>query len=102
MHVHLSPYYQKILRDIFVGDYEVIIFGSRAKGTNRKFSDIDICLKSNQKIPDLEMETIKERCTKSNLPYLVDILDYHDINSFFQETINKTGIVFKRAKKGLV
>ncbi len=99
MPIHLSPHYQKILRGIFVGDYEVILFGSRAKGTNRKFSDIDLCLKSEQKIQTSDIEDLKERCSKSELPYLVDILDYHDISPFFQETIDKTGIVFKRLKK---
>ena len=90
--IYLSPDELKILRSIFAGTYQVIIFGSRAKGTHKKFSDIDICLKAPQAIPRKVIALLKARCSESNLPYKVDILDYHDLDESFRAIVDTTGI----------
>ncbi|MDR3223754.1 MAG: nucleotidyltransferase domain-containing protein [Methanobrevibacter sp.] len=67
---------------------EVLVFGSRLKGDNRKFSDLDlafICkegleLKKRIKL-DIEFE-------ESDLPYRVDVVDYNRASKEFQKIIN--------------
>jgi len=73
---------------------EVIIFGSRAKGTHREGSDIDFTLKG-----DNLTETIKSRISleidELNTPYLFDISLFRNLNSpDLEEHINRVGKVF--------
>ena len=72
-----------ILKDLFRGDWKILLFGSRIKGTNKPFSDLDVCLKSigtpGQTIDCLKLADLRESLTKSNLPYRVDIVDYYEI-----------------------
>lgn len=73
---------------------EVIIFGSRAKGTHREGSDIDFTLKG-----DNLTETIKSKISleidELNTPYLFDISLFRNLNSpDLEEHVNRVGKVF--------
>ncbi len=62
------------------------MFGSRAKGTARKFSDIDLAIKSdglNSKIID----KLNFEFENSTLPYEVDLIDLNSITSEFKTLI---------------
>lgn len=64
--------------------YQAFIFGSRATGTNRKYSDIDIGIKG----PILDIATlakIKSAFEESTLPYNVDVVDFNYTSEQFQE-----------------
>jgi predicted nucleotidyltransferase len=76
----------KILKD----HPDVIIFGSRVKGTNKPFSDLDICLKKPMK--DYEYTLLREAFEKSNLPFTVDLVDYNKIDDSFRKIIDEEGI----------
>lgn len=65
--------------------YEAILFGSRAKGTHRPGSDVDLALKGT----NLEQTVVQVSLylnQESILPYDFDIIDYHSINN--QELID--------------
>lgn len=76
-----------ILRDILKNYDQVYIFGSRAKGTYKPFSDLDICLKSD--ISDYEYELLKEKFEESDLPFTVDIVQYNKIDDSFKRRIDQ-------------
>jgi predicted nucleotidyltransferase len=62
----------------FSGVEEAYLFGSRAKGTHHKGSDIDIALKGNIDLRTLaKIRYILEE--ETTLPYHFDIVDYHTI-----------------------
>lgn len=74
------------------------IFGSRAKGTFRRGSDVDIALKG----PNLTYRTVAEISDFLNeetiMPYHFDILSYHVIdNPDLIDHIDRVGIVFYTA-----
>ena len=72
---------------------EAIIFGSRAKGNNRKGSDIDIALKG-QTLDSVVLKLSGELNDESPLPYQFDILDYHSLsNDDLKEHIDRVGKV---------
>jgi predicted nucleotidyltransferase len=76
---------------------EAILFGSRAKGTNREGSDIDIALKGNK----LNFQTIKKielRLDEQLLPYEINLVLYKSIeNQDLTEHINRKGIaIYKK------
>jgi len=73
---------------------EVIIYGSRAKGTYREGSDIDITLKGG-KITDSIFSQIHGEIDDLNTPYLFDISIFENLQSLdLIEHINRVGQVF--------
>ena len=82
-----------IIKKILEQYSDALIFGSRIKGTSKKFSDLDICIKRN--IKDYEHELLKEAFEKSDLPFKVDIILYHQVTDAFKEIIDKDGIKFE-------
>ncbi len=74
---------------------KVILFGSRARGTNRPGSDVDLALDINEPIKLSEMARI--RVTLSNLPIALtmDIVDMNNIPNELKEIIAHEGIVWK-------
>ncbi len=61
------------------------IYGSRAKGSNSKFSDIDICYKEPL-AKELKWQ-IQEELENSDLPFKVDLVDYNKCSIDFQKLI---------------
>ncbi len=74
---------------------KVILFGSRARGTHRQGSDIDVALDIGEPIKLREMSRI--RVTLENLPISlgIDIVDMHNILAELQQIIASEGIVWK-------
>jgi uncharacterized protein len=68
---------------------EIFVFGSRAEGRGRKFSDVDICIKGKKEIPREVINNLKETLSESSLPVSVDIIDYHAISPEFRSVIGK-------------
>jgi predicted nucleotidyltransferase len=75
---------------------ELILFGSRAKGTYREGSDIDICLKgSGLKIED--RFPYLEKYEDLNLPWKLDVILYEMIQEpALKEHIDRVGILLPR------
>ena len=87
---------KKILKEI-LNNTEVdkaILFGSYAKNTPTKYSDIDILIDSNGKVKGLKfyaiVDIIKEKFDKD-----VDVIEKSEIdrNSKIDKEIHKTGVV---------
>ena len=67
-------------------DAKFYIFGSRAKGKNRPYSDIDIAID----YPELTLEQklkLESDFVNSTFPYEVDIIDLNTINENFRNII---------------
>jgi predicted nucleotidyltransferase len=76
----------------------VYLFGSRAAGTQKPGSDVDLAIMN----AGVSMETvcmIKGELEESSLPYLIDLVNYTDVkHKEFREHIQNIGIEF--FKKG--
>jgi|SRR3989339_3027 len=68
---------------------KAFIFGSRATGNTRKFSDIDIGVRSEREIDTLLLSDIEEAFEESNIPYTVDVVDFSNISNNFKEVSMK-------------
>ncbi len=64
---------------------KVFIFGSRAIGNGRKFSDIDIGIKSSREIDLLLLSDLQEAFEESDIPYTVDVVDFSQVSDRFRE-----------------
>lgn len=70
---------------------DAIIFGSRAKGTYRHGSDIDIALKGS--IDQRLINDLLQAMDELFLPYTFDLVDYASIdNQEFREHIDRVGM----------
>lgn len=72
---------QRIIKKIvydFVdpNEYEIFIFGSRAMGTAKKFSDFDIGIKGKKPLSFKTLASIKNALEESDLPFTVDVVDF--------------------------
>ncbi len=70
---------------------EIIVFGSRANGTNRTDSDLDVCIRDLKALPLAEWQKLSQEFIDSDLPYKVDLCDWHRLSQNFQKVISSTG-----------
>ena len=65
--------------------YTFYAYGSRVKGTSRKYSDLDLCYR--EEIPWNVLSHIQEDLEESNLPFKVDLIFWELMGSEFQKLI---------------
>ncbi len=70
---HLSP-----------NEYHIFLFGSRASGTHRKWSDYDIGILGKEEIPAPIITQIEEGLDQSNIPYVVEVVDFNCVSDRFK------------------
>lgn len=96
MNYGIKDDYWKRLETVFVSHKnieKVILYGSRAKGTNRMYSDVDIVL-VGEKINNREYCELVQEIDDLLLPFIFDISVYHSIkDSNLIESINRTGVI---------
>ena len=83
------------LVDAHLPDAEVLAFGSRVNGTSHQGSDLDLVTR-NPIDPTLYqpgLSGLREALSESNLPILVDILDWARLPESFQQEIIRGGFV---------
>lgn len=93
MEFGLKDHVLRKLREVFNSFpdiHEAVIYGSRALGTYREGSDIDISLKGNLNLD--QMLQIEKRIDDLMLPYMVDVSIYNKLtNKNFLDHINRVG-----------
>lgn len=66
-------------------EYQVFIFGSRASGKARKYSDYDIGILGKKPVPLKVLGKIEEALEESDLPYKVEVVDFSLLPSGFKK-----------------
>lgn len=87
--IDLDSQYIKLIKEIISNElktYKLYIFGSRAKNTARKYSDIDIAIDSPL-LTDKIKSKIGFEFENSTIPYEVDIIDLNNITDSFKNLI---------------
>lgn len=72
----------------YLQNCEIYLFGSRTKGIAKKYSDIDIALKSPNLNENILLKIIND-FENSTLPYEVDVLDLNNISETFRQHIEQ-------------
>ena len=78
-----------------IPEAKIYLFGSRARGTNSKFSDIDIALDAGKSLPTIDVDEVKSMFKESNIMYFIDIVDFHQMTPFMQEDVIKDRVIWK-------
>lgn len=63
------------------------VFGSRAAGRARPLSDLDLAIDAGRPLTLDEIAALNEAFSDSDLPYKVDIVDWHGIDACFRQSI---------------
>jgi type I restriction enzyme S subunit len=85
---------QNIL-DRHVPDSIVWVFGSRATGRAKKFSDLDLCIKGPQPMSLDLASAMAEDFAESDLPWKVDIVDWWSISEGFRQIIERDQVMLQ-------
>ncbi len=92
---HLSIV-QEILQRHLPQQATVWVFGSRAKGTAKKYSDLDLLIDLGKPISIKLMADLASDFEECDLPYKVDIVDWAAISESFRERINSERIALPK------
>lgn len=70
---------------------KVYIFGSRAKGAQSKFSDIDILYVAQPKknVPSHKIHTLLSGIEDSDFPYHIDLVSFDELATSYKENVLK-------------
>ncbi|HAT72137.1 MAG TPA: nucleotidyltransferase domain-containing protein [Elusimicrobia bacterium] len=66
---------------------EARAFGSRVNGSPKNYSDLDLALVGAAKLDSAVIGNLREAFEESDIPFRVDIIDWHSISKEFQTII---------------
>jgi len=72
-----------------LSNYTLYMFGSRVTGRAKKYSDIDIAIKSDNFTQEIKNK-LQMEFDNSTLPYEVDIINLNEISDTFRNIIKDT------------
>lgn len=80
-------------------DIKVYLFGSRATGKFKEFSDIDVAIKSKDTNLKDKLFRIQDDLEESELPFKVDLLNWDEIAKEYLSNIKKQKVLFWTPKE---
>ena len=89
--IDLAPRHLTAVRALLaahVPECEVRAFGSRTKGTAKPHSDLDLALVGSERLDATRLADLREAFAESELPFRVDVLDWHGIGENFRQIIS--------------
>ena len=98
--IDIRPDLWLIVHDILqkhVPHCEVWAFGSRAKGTAKPYSDLDLAVISPQPLGLLLSASLSEDFSESDLQWKVDVLDWATTSPSFKAIVEQQRVVVQQA-----
>ena len=74
----------------------VWVFGSRAKGTARPTSDLDLAIDAGRPLTRRESALLRDAFEESDLPYTVDVVDLQAVSDTFRALIDQEKVLLDR------
>jgi predicted nucleotidyltransferase len=100
--IDIAPADWAIVRDILqkhVPDRDVWAFGSRAKGTAKMYSDLDLAVITDTPLSFDVSGALREDFSDSDLPWRVDIVDWATTSEAFRRIIERYKVVLQSGEK---
>jgi predicted nucleotidyltransferase len=92
--IDLTPEQQQLVRRILrhrLPTRQARIFGSRAQGTAKPWSDLDIVILGEPPVDNLALAEARADFEESNLPFRVDLTLWRDLPESLQQHIAQSG-----------
>lgn len=80
---------------VLIPNAKIYLFGSRARGTNAQYADIDIALDAGKKLSNIDVDEVKSMLNESNIIYKIDVVDIHQVNDLMKQQILEERIIWK-------
>jgi len=91
--IHIEPKHLEIIKNILEKyPYTFYVFGSRARGDQKRLSDLDLA--TYDEISSHDRIKIEESFEESDLPYKVDLVNLNTISKEFFKGIKKDLVKF--------
>ena len=91
LHIDLPADHRRLVLDILCAHLpprtKTWVFGSRVTGRARHYSDLDLAIDAGRQLTLDEIARLAEAFSDSELPYKVDLVDWHDIDDRWRQTI---------------
>lgn len=78
-----------------IPDAKIYLYGSRARGTHSKWSDIDLALESKNTLTTGQIGELNDVMASLSIPYTVNIVDLHAVSPTIKDSILKDKISWK-------
>jgi UPI00006A2470 related cluster len=94
--IDIHPDHWKIVQRILqkhVPDLEVWAFGSRAKGSAKEFSDLDLAIITDEPLPIDTSAALNKSFSDSDLPWKVEVADWSSVSGFHRSVIENSRVV---------
>ena len=94
--LHLAPAHLSMVQAILanhVPQARVLAFGSRAAGTPRKYSDLDLAIIQPEPLTLRTISRLRIAFEDSDLPICVDVVDWNQADSEFKAMVARQGMV---------
>lgn len=91
-----------MVRDILhihIPDRTVWAFGSRAKGTAKQTSDLDLAIIGEEPLNLRTMSDLQHTFSESDLPFKVDVVDWATASEAFRKIIEEQKVVLNNASE---
>lgn len=91
--IDLAPEHLQVIKRILkrhLPGREIWVFGSRATGCAKKYSDLDLAVIGSVPLTLAQLALLEHELDESELPFKVDIVDWASIDGSFREIIRKT------------
>ena len=81
--------------DSVLPDAEVWVFGSRATGHARPFSDLDLLLTQPRSLSWLQRADLRDAFEASELPFKVDVVEAEGLSGVTKERVNVERVLLR-------
>jgi type I restriction enzyme S subunit len=99
--IALPPEHRRLVLNILGANLpestKVWVFGSRATGRARRYSDLDLAIDAGRPLTLDEIAGLAEAFSDSDLPYKVDLIDWHNIDDHWRQTITAGRVALTEA-----
>jgi uncharacterized protein len=100
--LNLKPNHLRLLLDVLnthAPEAEVWAYGSRVNGSGHDGSDLDLIVRQPDALdqPQKQMAALRDALSESNLPMLVDVLDWARLPESFRDEIQRQHVIVRAA-----
>lgn len=100
----MAPAHRRIVEDILRAHLptgaRVWVYGSRATGAARRYSDLDLAIDAGHRMTFDELSALAEAFSESDLPWKVDVVDWRAIGDGFRAAIAAARVPLGYAEAG--
>ncbi len=100
--IDLKPAYLNKVKKVLSGNVpecEVLVYGSRADGTSKTYSYLDLVIMADKPLGAARLEKIAAAFKTAGLPFRVETIDWAATGSAFRKEIKRTAVVIQKPKK---